>query len=54
MWKTINHIAGKSNTYNVGINKIKKSDNTVINEDSSISNEFNNFFIMWVKILRII
>lgn len=32
MWKTIDYIAGKSNTYNVIINSIKKNDNKVIHK----------------------
>lgn len=46
MWKTIHHIAGKSKTYHANINNIKKSDNTVINDDMKITNELNISFYL--------
>lgn len=45
IWKMINEIAGKSNKNKLIVDKIKQSNGTIINDEISISNEFNNFFI---------
>jgi len=44
MWKIINEVAGKSITNQLIKDKIKKNNDTILNDDISISNEFNNFF----------
>lgn len=44
MWETINNIAGRTKTYNVEINSIRLNNNSIVNGNINIANEFNTFF----------
>jgi len=45
IWKVINEIIGKSSKQMNKINKITNKDDIVIESDTEICNEFNDFFV---------
>lgn len=44
MWKIVNEIAGQLNSNNLIIDKIELNNETILKDNISILNEFNNFF----------